>query len=167
MHSTKSIHSDKPVFFISKGPQATLRLGRCISKILKPNSAIALSGQLGAGKTTLVKGIAEGLGISSLKVNSPSFVLIKEYQGRKLPLFHFDFYRLKNASAIGQLGIEDYFSRGGVLVMEWAKKADIFLPEEYLNIKIFFLAKNKRRFKITAYGPRYKQGIKRLKTILN
>ncbi|RKY36291.1 MAG: tRNA (adenosine(37)-N6)-threonylcarbamoyltransferase complex ATPase subunit type 1 TsaE [Candidatus Omnitrophota bacterium] len=143
-----------PLSFVitTDSAEHTLSLGRVIARFLKPNTVICLSGQLGTGKTTLVKGIAAGLGINSDNVNSPSYMLIKEYNGKKLPLFHFDLYRIDHNQHIAYLEIDDYFKRNGVLVIEWAEKANFFLPEEYLQVNIRFKSINKRIFRLSAKG---------------
>ncbi|MFH1542312.1 MAG: tRNA (adenosine(37)-N6)-threonylcarbamoyltransferase complex ATPase subunit type 1 TsaE [bacterium] len=105
---------------ITTDARQTIELGKKIGAALKPNDVIALVGPLGAGKTTLVQGIAVGLGVKDY-VTSPTFILINEYQGR-LPLFHADLYRLGETAEIEDLGIEEYFSRGGVCVIEWGEK---------------------------------------------
>jgi len=148
--------------FITDSAKQTVDFGETVAKLLKPNTTVALCGQLGCGKTTLVKGIAAGLGIKASLVMSPSFVLIREYKGGRLPLFHSDLYRLKDSKQVFELGVEDYFRQNGILVIEWADKAAEFLPAEYLCIDIFFLTKNKRRFKLKAYGKRYQSLIERL-----
>ena len=102
----------------TNNPAQTERFGAFLSRCLPLNSVVALSGQLGSGKTTLVKGIARGMGIKPEEVNSPSFVLMREYSGKDRILFHCDLYRLEGMSQIAFLGLEDYFSRNGVLVIE-------------------------------------------------
>lgn len=147
---------------ITDSAEKTISFGRRIAPLLKNNCVIALSGNLGSGKTTLVKGIAQGLGIDPWQVNSPSFVLIREYRGKENSLFHCDLYRLEAGKQIVFLGLEDYFSQEGVLVIEWAKKAGKLLPVEYLNIDIDFLSKHKRRFKISAKGKSYSAVVKKI-----
>ena len=152
---------------VTRSPEETVALGRKLAACLKKDALIALCGDLGSGKTTLVKGIAEGLGIDPDRVNSPSFVLIREYRGKRKQLFHADFYRLDDAGSISALGIEEYFPGGAfpgsVFVMEWAKKAEDFLPEDYLLIEIKFTAKEKRTFEITGKGDFYKDMVDTLK----
>ena len=143
------------LFLFTKSPAETKGLGERIGKLLLPGDTIALIGELGSGKTVLTKGIARGLGIKGDPVRSPSFVLIKEYAG-KVPLFHFDLYRLKKPEELNTIGYEEYFSGKGVVVIEWAERAKNFLPEEYLKIKISFLKKNERKISLVAKGESFK-----------
>jgi tRNA threonylcarbamoyladenosine biosynthesis protein TsaE len=148
---------------ITYTPEQTIALGKKIAKFLKPGYVIALSGDLGTGKTTLVKGIAQGLGIDREAVNSPSYVLIREYSGKEIDLFHCDLYRLDNVEQISFLGIEDYFDQGGIFVIEWAKRAGDLLPDQYLDITLALLGEKKRGFKIKACGIKYQWLIDKLK----
>ena len=92
---------------ITNTPQETIRLGENIGSCLKKGDVLALTGELGSGKTTLVKGIAKGLGVSDIRyINSPTFVIVKEYKGR-IPLYHFDIYRLKGPGALDEIGYEE------------------------------------------------------------
>jgi len=121
---------------VTKSEEETIRLGEKIAKRLKAGDFVALSGGLGAGKTTLVKGIAKGLGVKDYRhVNSPSFVLVKEYKG-KVPLYHFDIYRLNKLKDIEDIGYEDYLGRRGVVVIEWAGKMERILPKGYLGVSL-------------------------------
>lgn len=108
-------------------PEETLTVGEAMGRTLPPGSVVALSGELGAGKTVLTKGIARGLGVQEEPV-SPTFVLMSAYEGR-LPLYHFDLYRLSGGGDLEDIGYEEYFYGGGVTVVEWAERAgDIFPP---------------------------------------
>jgi len=128
----------------TRSAEETIKLGEKIARRLKPGSIVALSGDLGAGKTTLVKGIAKGLGVKNYRyVNSPSFVLVKEYKG-KIPLFHFDIYRLNNLKDIEDIGYEDYLAGRGVVVIEWAKKMNRILPKDHLDVTLKIKGPNKR-----------------------
>jgi len=128
--------------------EETIRLGEKIARRLKPGDLVALSGELGAGKTTLVKGIAKGLGVKNYRyVNSPSFVLVKEYKG-KIPLFHFDIYRLNNLKDIEDIGYEDYLARDGVIVIEWSSKMGRILPERHLNVALKIKNPNERTISV-------------------
>ena len=144
------------MIFFSESPTETKGLGERIGKLLLPGDSVALTGELGSGKTVLTKGIARGLGIKGDPVRSPSFVLIKEYSG-KIPLFHFDLYRLKKPEELNTIGYEEYFSGKGIVVIEWAERAKNFLPEEYLEIKLLIISKNKRKISLTAKGESVKK----------
>ncbi len=106
--------------FISKNPRETIKIGKNISKRIKKNSSVLLTGALGAGKTVLVKGICEGLKVTGF-VNSPSFKIVNEYKGA-MPVYHIDLYRLNSTADIAELGLDDYFFGGGVTLIEWAEK---------------------------------------------
>ena len=112
----------------------TLKLGEIIGKSLEPGNIIALTGDLGAGKTVLVKGIAKGLGVED-EPNSPTFVIMNEYEGR-IPLYHFDLYRLSSADELFGIGYEEFFFGDGVTAVEWADKIDEVFPEDRINIEI-------------------------------
>lgn len=134
---------------ISNSEKETIELGVKIAKVLRPGDLVALSGDLGAGKTTLVKGIAKGLGVKDYRyVNSPSFVLLKEYKS-KIPLYHFDVYRLDNLKDIEDIGYEEYLGRKGVVVVEWAKKMSRILPKRYLDIVLKIKGPEERVIKIS------------------
>ncbi len=148
--------------FLTSSAEETIRLGRYIGRLAVPSSVIALSGNLGSGKTTLVKGIAAGMGIDADRVNSPSFVLIREYRGKKGKLVHADVYRLDNAGQITFLGLEEYFN-SAVVVIEWAKKARHLLPEDHVAISIAFSGKDHRRFTVSAQGRRSSAIVARLR----
>ncbi len=141
------------------GPEYTFKLGQILSRYLKPGDIIALFGNLGSGKTTFVKGIARGRKIKPKTVNSPSFVLINEYNS-KPALYHFDLYRINDTAQIYRLGYEEYFFGKGICCIEWAEKLKGLLPREYLRIELFHKNKNKRLLKFTPYGRRYKELIK-------
>lgn len=130
--------------FTTASAEETIEVGAMVAKRLKAGDIVALSGNLGAGKTTLVKGIAKGLGVKNYRyVNSPSFVLVKEYRG-KVPLFHFDIYRLNNLKDIEEIGYEDYLARKGVVVIEWSEKMSRILPKGHLNIALKIKNTNER-----------------------
>ncbi len=118
-----------------------------------PNMIICLNGELGSGKTLFVKGIAQALGINE-SITSPTFTIVKEYEG-ELPLYHFDVYRLDGNT--DGVGIEEYFTKGGVVVIEWANTINNVLPEERLDIKFKVVGENKRVLVITPYGEKYEE----------
>ena len=128
--------------------EETIALGERLATQLQRGDVLALSGELGAGKTALVKGIARGLGIAQ-DVTSPTFTLIHEYRGGRLPLFHLDLYRLDSAGQALTIGIEDYLDPDGVTVIEWAEKIETLLPERAIQIRIECLGETGRRIQIT------------------
>src|SRR3989339_984824 len=120
--------------YYSRNAKETVELGRKIGKKLKANDVVCLTGTLGAGKTTLVQGIAAGLDVKDY-VNSPTFIIINEHPGR-LVLYHIDLYRLEDGAEIEDLGLEEYFNAGGVCVIEWAEKLGDLLPKKAEKIGI-------------------------------
>ena len=118
-----------------------------------PNMIICLDGELGSGKTVFTKGIANALGIQE-SITSPTFTIIKEYEG-ELPLYHMDVYRLDGNT--DGIGIEEYFTKGGVVVIEWSDTIKYILPEERLHIKFKEVDENKRVLKLTPYGQKYEE----------
>ena len=134
---------------------ATEVFGRRLGERLFPGAVVALVGPLGAGKTHLVRAVAEGLGVSNpAAVNSPTFVLIQEYPAR-LPIHHFDAYRLGSVREFTELGADEYFEGDGVCLVEWADKVEQALPKEHLRIAIEVVDENRRRFALTAHGRKY------------
>ena len=125
---------------------------------MEKGDVVALLGELGSGKTTFVKGVAEGLGISSEHVNSPSFVICQEYKGR-IPLYHFDLHRMTGETDLQRLEIEvglgDYLDGDGVAVIEWANRATQLLPSEYLEISFSFRNDGSRELSFEPRGKRY------------
>lgn len=129
---------------ITRSEEETITLGEKVAKRLKPGDLVALSGELGAGKTTFVKGIAKGLGVKNYRyVNSPSFVLVREYRGR-IPLFHFDIYRLDSLKDIEDIGYEEYLGRKGVVVIEWSNRMSRILPGRHIAVMLKILSPDKR-----------------------
>ena len=106
--------------FITKSPEETERLGERLGKMLRGGEVIAYLGDLGAGKTAFTRGLARGLGIS-MRVTSPTYTIVNEYTGGRLPLFHFDMYRLGSAEELFDIGWEDYLARDGVCAVEWSE----------------------------------------------
>lgn len=133
---------------ITRSEAETEAVGAALAKSLHPDSVIAMYGELGAGKTALVRGLARGLG-STARVTSPTFTIVNEYPG-ELELFHFDMYRLGSSDELFDIGWEDYLSRGGVCVVEWSENvADAFDGTE-ISITIDKLSEGER--KITVEG---------------
>lgn len=131
--------------YVTNSPEETLEVGFKLGKKIKPGSVVALMGNLGAGKTVFTKGIAKALGVKDYKyVNSPSFVIVKEYKSCKIPLYHFDLYRLESSYDLETVGYEEYFYSKGISVVEWADKALEVLPKKYISIKLKHRGKSKR-----------------------
>ncbi len=146
----------KSLILCTSSPEETIQLGQFIGEVLKPGSVIGLCGELGTGKTHLIKGLARGLGVDDrYYVTSPSFTIINEYPGR-IPLNHFDLYRLEEMDQMEELGYEEYFYGEGVTVIEWAEKVLPLLPENRLMIEITHLSENRRKFRITGLGDPYR-----------
>ncbi len=138
----------------------TIRVGKDIGRRLLPGDVVALVGELGAGKTQLIKGLAAGVGIeNSAYISSPSFTLIHEYPG-KVPFYHIDLYRLGREQEAGELGLEEYFQGTGITAIEWADKIPSFLPEEYLSISIAYFDRNIRSLEIAGNGKRFEDLLK-------
>jgi tRNA threonylcarbamoyladenosine biosynthesis protein TsaE len=133
----------------------TEALGRRLAAHVFPGAVVALVGTLGAGKTHLVRAIAKGLDIPNpAVVNSPTFVLIQEYEAR-LPIYHFDAYRLASEAQFADLGVHEYFQGNGVCLVEWADKVPTCLPAERLEISITITGQQSRRLAIAGIGERY------------
>ena len=134
-----------------KDEMDTIELAENIESEKFPNMIICLNGELGSGKTVFTKALANALGIKDT-ITSPTFSIIKEYDG-ELPLYHMDVYRLDgNTSGVN---IEDYFTKGGIVVIEWADTIKDILPKERLDIKFKVVDENKRVLIITPYGKQY------------
>jgi tRNA threonylcarbamoyladenosine biosynthesis protein TsaE len=133
---------------------ATLAIGHALAAALLPRSVVALIGPLGAGKTRLVQAVAESAGVDPREVVSPTFVLIHEYRGR-LPIYHFDAYRLRDEDEFLQLGPDEYFERDAWTFVEWADRVANCLPRERLEIRIEPSGASSRRFEIAALGEQY------------
>lgn len=131
----------------------TIELAQNIESEKFPNMIICLDGELGSGKTVFTKGIANALGVKE-SITSPTFTIIKEYDG-ELPLYHMDVYRL-NGSVEGT-GIEEYFHKGGVVVIEWADMIHDILPEERLDIKFKVVGENSRVLILKPHGKKYEE----------
>ncbi|MCX6357159.1 MAG: tRNA (adenosine(37)-N6)-threonylcarbamoyltransferase complex ATPase subunit type 1 TsaE [Candidatus Aureabacteria bacterium] len=137
---------------ITRSAEETRSLGERIGELLSPGAVLALHGELGAGKTCLVKGLARGLGIDgAVNVSSPSFVIINEYPGR-VPLFHFDLYRIHDAREMIDLDWEDYLDRGGVIAIEWAERMQELLPDDHLGVRLEITGERSRKIVFSGVG---------------
>lgn len=133
--------------YITHSAQETVDLGEKIGSLLKSGDVIAMTGTLAAGKTTITKGIAKALGITDV-VTSPTFCLISEYEGTKMPLYHMDVYRLDGPEDFINLGVEDMLDGDGVCIVEWSEKVSSELPKRTIKIEITSLEDGSRQIKI-------------------
>ena len=118
---------------VLKNETDTRSLGAALAAEMQPGQVYALTGDLGAGKTTLAKAVARGLGVTET-LTSPTFTIVQEYETGRLPLYHFDVYRVNDEDELFEIGLEDYFHRGGVCLIEWAERIDEMLPGDHIRI---------------------------------
>ena len=119
----------------TNGPLETERLGQALANALYAGAVIAFTGDLGAGKTAFTRGLARGLGVTG-QVTSPTFTIVNEYEQARLPLFHFDMYRLSSSDELFDIGWEDYLARGGVCAVEWSENVADALEEDCIRVDI-------------------------------
>ena len=132
--------------FITNSPRETEELGAALGRILKAGTILAYRGDLGAGKTAFTRGLAKGLGADDM-VTSPTYTIVNEYLGGRMPLFHFDMYRLASSDDLWDIGWEDYLERGGVCAVEWSENvADAM--EDPISITIEKLGEDTRRIRL-------------------
>ena len=132
--------------FLTNSPEETEAVGAALGKILDPGTVIAYRGDLGAGKTAFTRGLARGLGYGE-PVTSPTYTIVNEYLGGRLPLFHFDMYRLASSDDLWDIGWDDYLDRGGVCAVEWSENIRDAL-EDAIVITIHKTGENSRRIEI-------------------
>lgn len=137
----------------SKEEMDTLELAQNIESEKFPNMVLCLIGELGTGKTVFVKGFAQALGINET-ITSPTFNIVKEYDGGELPLYHMDVYRLEDEKK-DSIGLTDYFTKGGITIIEWSDLITNELPEERLEIYFRFIDENTRSIVLKPYGKMY------------
>ena len=146
--------TEKTLTFHSGSRQETVELGRKLGWLLKEGDVIALSGELGSGKTCMSKGLALGLGVPENEVvTSPSFTFMNEYEGRET-LYHMDVYRLEHLSEFLGTGLDEYLGQGGVAVLEWADRWPEILPEHTLSVTFVILGDDARALSFCARHPR-------------
>ena len=138
--------------YVTNSPRETEDTGAALAERLEPGTVVAFTGDLGAGKTAFVRGLARGLGIRE-RVTSPTFTIVNEYEGGRLPLFHFDMYRLGSADELFDIGWEDYLARGGVCAVEWSENIERALDAGCIRVDIRRgEADNQRRISIAGEG---------------
>lgn len=136
--------------FVTECEQETEALGERLAGRLEPGAVVAFTGDLGAGKTAFTRGLARGLGIAE-RVTSPTFTVVNEYEGGRLPLFHFDMYRLGSSDELFGIGWEDYLARGGVCAVEWSENVSDALEEGTIFVEIRRGASERQRI-VTVRG---------------
>ena len=136
--------------YTTNSPAQTEAIGAALGKIIEPGAVIAYRGDLGAGKTAFTRGLAKGLGCTEI-VTSPTYTIVNEYLGGRIPLFHFDMYRLRSSDDLFDIGWEDYLDRGGVCAVEWSENVDDAM-EDALYITIEKLGEDARRITIEGGG---------------
>jgi tRNA threonylcarbamoyladenosine biosynthesis protein TsaE len=141
-----------PLEIVSHSDRQTRQIGERLGGLCQPGDLILLEGGLGSGKTTLAQGIGRGLGVGR-PINRPTFTLVKEYGGR-LPLYHFDFYRLEDPAEVADLGLDEYLDGDGVCVVEWADRAAPLWPERCLRIRLAAMGPRTRRLCLEGIGAR-------------
>jgi tRNA threonylcarbamoyladenosine biosynthesis protein TsaE len=150
------------MIFHTQNPLETIRLGKRIGHLLHAGDVVALTGELGTGKTHLIKGLAAGTGIrKSSYVSSPSFTFIHEYSG-KVPFYHIDLYRLESEKEAEALGLEEYLGSAGITAIEWADKISARLPQERLLIRLFYVDDHSRSIEISGTGKHYEEFVESL-----
>lgn len=144
-----------------RNEEETLEFGRMIGKNMEEGILVCLNGDLGAGKTCLTKGIAQGLEIEE-DVTSPTFILVEEYEGR-LPLYHFDVYRIDDPEELYFIGFEEYLGKEAVVIIEWSSRIEEILPIERLDIDISRTGEDEREITLSAVGETAEALLRRLK----
>ena len=136
---------------LSESPEQTFGIGRAIASGLGPGDIVALTGELGAGKTCLTQGIAAGLGVpEDYAITSPTFTLINEYPARDLTLYHMDAYRLAGCADLDEMGFEECLSGQGVMVIEWAERIQEAIPWDALFVSMSYIDEKKRKIELSS-----------------
>ena len=144
----------------SAGPEVTRRLAARLGRLLAPGDVIALRGELGAGKTCFVQGLARGLGIAPRDISSPTFTIMRECRGR-LALYHIDLYRIGDASELGELGLESYLSGDGVCAVEWMDRFPALMPPERIDVELRIQGAKTRELLFEGQGARGRELLKK------
>ncbi|WP_246131940.1 tRNA (adenosine(37)-N6)-threonylcarbamoyltransferase complex ATPase subunit type 1 TsaE [Paenibacillus hemerocallicola] len=147
--------------FASSGEEQTARLAEALAAKMGAGTVLALDGDLGAGKTRFSQSVARALGVKGV-VNSPTFTIIKEYEGDRLPFYHMDVYRISENEA-EELGLDDYFYGAGVTLVEWAELIRGLLPPDHLAVRIRHAGEREREIELTPHGERYAEWCRQLK----
>ena len=137
--------------FESNSAACTQRIGAALAAQLQPDDVLVMLGDMGAGKSEFTRGLARGLGVSGY-VTSPTFTILQVHDSGRLPLYHFDWYRLESAEELYELSMDEYLHNGGVAVIEWSSRAEEVLPESYLEVALEPLGDDERRITFTPAG---------------
>lgn len=152
---------------LSHSPETTFDLGEKLGSICEPGDVICLAGDLGAGKTTMAQAIAAGAGVDQREyVSSPTFAILHEYGGR-IPIYHFDFYRLGSSEDVVELGLEDYFYGDGLTLIEWSERAADLLPESVLNIELSYIDEFSRDISLNSDSPGWQKKIEDFENLIS
>ncbi len=155
----------KTLVYNAENESQTARLGAALAKVLPNGTTVSLCGTLGAGKTRLVRAIAEASGVAAKTVVSPTFVLVQEYEGRR-PIYHLDAYRLLDEDEFLQLGPEEYFDGEGLTLVEWADRVEVCMPRDRIEIHIEVTGETSREFQVTAMGRGFESVMEELEASL-
>jgi tRNA threonylcarbamoyladenosine biosynthesis protein TsaE len=159
----RGVAASRSFMIRTSSPQQTEALGTALGALLRAGDIVALSGELGAGKTIFTRGIAEGAGATG-HIASPTFTFIREYHG-PVTMFHADLYRLDEPAQLEDIGLEEILDAGGIVVIEWAEKARALLPAEYLWVELRFTEQDDaREIEFMPRGPRYTELVRQLVT---
>jgi tRNA threonylcarbamoyladenosine biosynthesis protein TsaE len=153
--------------FTANDESDTQRLGAALAEVLPACTVVGLIGTLGAGKTRLVQAVATALGVPPGNVTSPTFVLVNEYSGGRMPIYHFDTYRLKDEDEFLELGPGEYFDANGLVFIEWADRVSDFLPKERIEIEIEVAGETVRHISIRGTSRRTEEIVERLAAACN
>jgi len=153
----------KQTELISQSYEDTQALGKRLSKVVKPGDILCLFGDLGSGKTTMIKGLAVGLGAHEEDVTSPTFVFLNVYDRLKRPVYHFDLYRLEKIEELFDIGYEEFLYGDGIAVVEWSERLGELLPKERLDIFLMHQGEDVRAIKLQAVGKRHEQMLRAMK----
>ena len=154
--------SEERLDLVSHSSLHTERIGERLARLARPGDVLALWGELGAGKTVLAKGVAAGLGLDPGDVASPTFIILREHYGGRMPFFHLDLYRLEGQD-LGSTGWEETLDGGGITVIEWPDRAGDALPTDRLDVYLEHIADTKRRIVVAATGPRSAEFVEELR----
>lgn len=152
----------KDFFILSSSVEQTISLAKNLARQLKGGDIIYLVGELGAGKTTFTKGLAQGLHLKGAVVNSPTFIFMNYYKG-KCPIYHFDFYRIQKSAELDTIDLEDYFYGDGVCVIEWPQRLQDAAPKEFFQVTLEHKSEDARKISFSARGSKYEERLVKIK----